>query len=84
MNSLYRLYRTHSDLSIQYVRNTLAIQMSADKTKERQYVNVLLDESAIKRIDDFRFKGRFLSRTETIRWLLNWALDQKPSVPKGE
>jgi hypothetical protein len=29
-----------------------------------------------------RFKHRFDSRAPAIKWLLAWALDQKPTVPK--
>jgi metal-responsive CopG/Arc/MetJ family transcriptional regulator len=52
--------------------------MKAPKPKERQYVNVLFDEDALKKIDDFRFKHRFPSRTEAIRWLVSWSLKQNP------
>jgi hypothetical protein len=48
---------------------------------ERQYVNVLFDKKAIQRLDDFRFKYRFPSRTEAIRWLVDWALRQQPKPP---
>ena len=37
----------------------------------------------LKRLDDFRFKHRFMSRAAAVKWLLEFALDQKP-VPKGE
>jgi hypothetical protein len=37
----------------------------------------------LKRIDDFRFKHRFESRAAAIKWLLDWALAQKPT-PKAE
>ena len=50
---------------------------------EKQYVNVLFDDKLLSRVDDFRFKHRFASRTEAIRWLLKAALDQK-LAPKGE
>jgi hypothetical protein len=49
---------------------------------DRQMVNMLYDPALLKRIDDFRFKHRFDTRTDAIRWLLTWALDQKPR-PKG-
>jgi metal-responsive CopG/Arc/MetJ family transcriptional regulator len=48
--------------------------------KPQQYVNVLFDEKLLKSIDDFRFKNRFASRTEAIRWLISYALSQKPKV----
>ncbi len=56
--------------------------MKAPKAGEKQYVNILFDETMLKRIDDFRFKNRFPSRNEAVRWLIGWALDQKPTVPK--
>ena len=40
-----------------------------------------MDEPLLKRLDAFRFKHRFMSRTEAVRWLLDWALKQKP-VPE--
>jgi len=33
-----------------------------------------LEEGPLKRLDDFRFKHRFVSRTKAVRWLLDWAL----------
>jgi metal-responsive CopG/Arc/MetJ family transcriptional regulator len=37
-----------------------------------------MEPDLIKQVDDFRFKQRFNSRTEAIRWLLRYALAQKP------
>ena len=37
------------------------------------------DPPLLKRLDDFRFKYRFESRTAAARWLLKLALDQKPA-----
>jgi hypothetical protein len=51
---------------------------------EREHINLALDPALLKRIDDFRFKKRFRSRTAAIAWLLEWALKQKPDVQKGE
>ena len=47
-------------------------------------VHMRLDLPLLKRLDDFRFKNRFESRSEAARWLLKFALDQKPAPPKGE
>lgn len=58
--------------------------MTDPKPHEKQYVNVLFERDLLKRIDDFRFKNRLASRTEAIRWLLRWAIEQKPAVPKGD
>ncbi len=40
-------------------------------------VNMLYDAELLTRIDDFRFKQRFESRTDAIRWLVTAALDKK-------
>jgi hypothetical protein len=51
---------------------------------EKPYLNFVIEPDLLKRLDDFRFKNRFATRAAAIKWLLAWALDQKPSVPKGE
>jgi len=43
-------------------------------------LNFIVDDSLLKRIEDFRFKNRFATRAAAIKWLLDWALKQKPSV----
>ncbi len=48
-----------------------------EQKPKNRYVNVLLDEKLLSRVDDFRFKQRIASRTEAIRWLIKAALDQK-------
>lgn len=52
--------------------------------EEKQPVHILFEKPLLKRVDDFRFKYRFESRTDAIKWLLAWALDQKPAPEKGE
>jgi len=54
------------------------------KEDEKQMVHMRLEESLLKRLDDFRFKYRFESRSQAARWLLRWALDQKPVFPKED
>jgi hypothetical protein len=54
------------------------------KKDAKRMVHMRLEEALLKRLDDFRFKQRFESRTEAARWLLDWALNQKPTVPKAE
>lgn len=49
---------------------------------DKPFLSFLLDDALLKRLDDFRFKNRFESRAAAIKWLLTWALDQKPAVPK--
>jgi hypothetical protein len=50
---------------------------------DKSLLNFLVDADLLKRIDDFRFKHRFDSRAAAIKWLLDWALGQKPT-PKAE
>lgn len=45
---------------------------------EKPFLHFVIDEDLLKRVDDFRFKNRFESRAAAIKWLLGWALDQKP------
>ena len=51
---------------------------------EKTLLNFLIESDLLKRVDDFRFKNRFDSRAAAIKWLLAWALDQKPAVPKAD
>jgi metal-responsive CopG/Arc/MetJ family transcriptional regulator len=53
-------------------------------SKEKQYVNVLFEEQMLKKIDEFRWKHRISSRTEAIRWLIGFALEQEPKPPVDE
>ena len=41
----------------------------------------VIESDLLKRLDDFRFKHRFVSRAAAIKWLLIWALDQKAKPP---
>jgi metal-responsive CopG/Arc/MetJ family transcriptional regulator len=56
--------------------------MSVKAERDRMYVNILFDKKTLEEIDDFRFKQRFASRTEAIRWLIEHALKQKPKRAK--
>lgn len=44
-------------------------------------VHLIIPKVLLRRIEDFRFKHRFASRSAAIKWLLSWALDQKPQPP---
>jgi hypothetical protein len=46
---------------------------------DKPLLNFVIDPALLKRVDDFRFRQRFASRAEAIKWLLAWALDQKPT-----
>jgi hypothetical protein len=43
-------------------------------------LNFVIDPSLLKRVDDWRFKNRFVTRAEAVKWLIEWALEQKPQA----
>lgn len=51
---------------------------------DKPILNFAIDPELLRRIDDFRFKHRFDTRAAAVKWLLAWALDQKPAPEKGE
>jgi metal-responsive CopG/Arc/MetJ family transcriptional regulator len=53
------------------------------QSEESQLVHLRLDQALLKRLDDFRFRQRFESRSEAARWLMKAALEAK-LTPKGE
>jgi hypothetical protein len=59
------------------------IHFMATMAEEKQPVHMLFEKPLLKRLDDFRFKHRFESRTDAIKWLLDWALSQKPAPKQG-
>jgi hypothetical protein len=65
-------------LSIPKISNTIG-----DMPEGKQYVNLLFEEKLLARVDDFRFRQRFTTRAEAIRWLITAALDAKLK-PEGE
>ncbi len=46
---------------------------------DKPYMNFVIQPDLLKRVDDFRFKHRFPARAAAIKWLLDWALAQKPA-----
>jgi len=50
------------------------------QSDDKKLTHLLLEHVLLEKIDDFRFKNRFESRTAAIRWLLDWAVSQKPKV----
>jgi hypothetical protein len=57
--------------------------MTVNETSDARYISLLLEESVLAEIDDFRFENRFESRTAALRWLIRAALDRK-LTPKGK
>ncbi|MFA5265982.1 MAG: hypothetical protein WC378_19345 [Opitutaceae bacterium] len=48
---------------------------------KKPLIALVMDEELIEAIDDFRFAHRFESRAAAIKWLLAWALKQRPEPP---
>jgi metal-responsive CopG/Arc/MetJ family transcriptional regulator len=53
------------------------------KTDDKQMIHMRIDQALLKKLDDFRFKHRFESRSEVARWLMKSALEAR-LAPKGE
>jgi hypothetical protein len=51
---------------------------------DKPLLNFVIEPKLLERVDDFRFKHRFATRAAAIKWLLDWALGQKPVPEKGE
>lgn len=54
--------------------------MSTDKP----FLSFIVEPELLKRLDDFRFRHRFKTRAAAIKWLLDWALKQKPAPDSKE
>jgi len=50
---------------------------------KKPYLNFVIDPDLLKRIDTFRYKQEIPTRAAAIKWLLDWALKQKPT-PKQD
>jgi hypothetical protein len=55
--------------------------MASEMASDKPFLSFVIEPELLKRLDDFRFKNRFESRAAAIKWLLDWALGQKP-IPK--
>ena len=49
---------------------------------KKPFLSFIIDEELLKEIDDFWHDYHFQSRAATIKWLLSWALQQKPNPNK--
>jgi hypothetical protein len=52
-------------------------------TEGKQPLHLLFEDAFVKKLDDFRYKHRFPTRSAAIKWLLEWALKKKP-VPEAK
>lgn len=51
-------------------------------TVKKPLLNFVIDKELLSEIDNFRFENHFESRAAAIKWLLKWALQQKPDTGK--
>jgi len=49
----------------------------------KPFLSFVINEDLLRKIDDFRFENHFPSRAAAIKWLLDWALKQKPQYQKA-
>ena len=50
---------------------------------KKPFLSFVIETDLLKAIDDFRFEHRFSSRAAAVKWLVAWALKQRP-VPAPE
>ncbi len=43
-------------------------------------LNFVVEPNLLRTLDDFRYSQRFPTRAAAIKWLLQWALKQRPQV----
>ena len=53
-------------------------------TSTKPILNFVIDPALLKRIDDFRYKQRFPTRAEAVKWLLGYALSRNPKPQTDE
>lgn len=46
---------------------------------EKPFLSFVIESDLLKKITDFQHKHQFASRAAAIKWLLEWALKQKPT-----
>ncbi len=49
---------------------------------EKPFLSFVIDEDLLREIDNFWHDNHFQSRAATVKWLLAWALQQKPRPNK--
>lgn len=51
---------------------------------EKPFLSFVIDPELLKKVSDFQHKHQFASRAAAIKWLLGWALKQKPVPAEAE
>ena len=58
--------------------HTTTIGYAHSVPTDKPILNFVVDEELLKALDDFRYANRFPDRAKAVKWLLRWALEQKP------
>ncbi len=58
--------------------------MAAKKPEGTKGININMQEELLDRLDKYRFKRMFPTRTEAIEFLLDYALKANPKRPESE
>lgn len=60
--------------------------MATTRRTDKPIMNFVIEPNLLKRIDDYRFKHRFPSRSMAVKWLLDFALrhNPKPQAERGK
>jgi hypothetical protein len=62
----------------------ITVIIVSSMASDKPFLSFVIEPGLLKRIDDYRFKHRFESRAAAIKWLLDWALSQRPApAPKS-
>jgi len=56
--------------------------MVTTRRTDKPILNFVIEPALLKRIDDYRFKNRFATRSEAVKWLIDFALRQNPKLTK--
>jgi hypothetical protein len=73
------LDRVQSPCYINIIHTTkIATEGNAVSPTDKPILNFVIDPDLLKRVDDFRYEKRFPTRAAAVKWLLEWALEQKP------
>jgi len=53
-------------------------------SKNEHFISIGLDKQLLRQVDDYRFKHRFMSRVEAMRFLIRKGLNPKLQPPENE
>ena len=50
--------------------------------REKPLIHFVVEPDFIERVDEFRYKNHFPTRAAAIKWLIEFALKQKPKIER--